>query len=56
MVRSGRSWRFCVLNFCVGNIGQSVEAQIHGALDDVEHHLKEIGLTLESVVKVDVLL
>ncbi|MGI6227727.1 MAG: RidA family protein [Peptococcales bacterium] len=47
---------FVFLNFCVGNVGQSVEAQIHGALDDMEHHLKEIGLTLESVVKVDVLL
>ena len=47
---------FVFLNFCVGNVGQSVEAQIHGALDDMEHHLEEIGLTLESVVKVDVLL
>ena len=27
-----------------------------GALDDMEHHLQEIGLTLASVVKVDVLL
>jgi len=47
---------FVFLNFCVGNVGQSVEAQIHGALDDMEHRLEEIGLTLESVVKVDVLL
>ncbi|HPT76057.1 MAG TPA: RidA family protein [Defluviitaleaceae bacterium] len=44
------------LNFCVGNVGQSVEAQVHGALEDMENRLKEIGLTLESVVKVDVLL
>jgi len=47
---------FVFLNFCVGNVGQSVEAQVHGALDDMESHLKQIGLTLESVVKVDVLL
>jgi len=44
------------MNFCVGNVGHSVEAQIHGAFDDMERHLKEIGLNLESVVKVDVLL
>ncbi|WP_312810226.1 RidA family protein [Sedimentibacter sp.] len=47
---------FVFLNFCVGNVGQSIEAQVHGALDDMENHLKQIGLTLESVVKVDVLL
>ncbi|HHT42383.1 MAG TPA: RidA family protein [Firmicutes bacterium] len=47
---------FVFLNFCVGNVGQSVEAQVHGALDDLENRLKDIGLTLESVVKVDVLL
>ena len=47
---------FVFLNFCVGNVGQSVEAQVHGALDDMENHLKQIGLTLASVVKVDVLL
>jgi len=47
---------FVFLNFCVGNVGQSVEAQVHEALDEMERRLKEIGLTLESVVKVDVLL
>ncbi len=47
---------FVFLNFCVGNVGQSVEAQVHGAIDDMENHLKQIGLTLSSVVKVDVLL
>lgn len=47
---------FVFLGFCVGNVGQSVEAQVHGALNDMENRLKEIGLTLESVVKVDVLL
>lgn len=47
---------FVFLSFCVGNVGQSVEVQVHGALDDMENRLKEIGLTLESIVKVDVLL
>ncbi len=47
---------FVFLNFCVGNVGQPVEAQIHGALDDMENRLKQIGLTLGSVVKVDVML
>ena len=47
---------FVFLNFCVGNVGQSVEAQVHGALDDMEAHLAKVGLTLDDVVKVDVLL
>ena len=47
---------FVFLNFCVGNVGQSVEAQVRGALDNMENRLAQIGLTLESVVKVDVLL
>ncbi len=44
------------LNFCVGNVGKSVEAQVHGALDNMEERLALVGLTLESVVKVDVLM
>lgn len=44
------------LNFCVGNVGESVEAQVHGALDNVEARLALVGLTLENVVKVDVLM
>lgn len=47
-------WVF--LNFCVGNVGESVEAQVHGALDNMEARLALVGLTLESVVKVDVLM
>ena len=47
---------FVFLSFCVGNVGQSVEAQIHGALDDMEVRLEKVGLTLSSVVKVDVLM
>ncbi len=47
-------WVF--LNFCVGNVGRTVEEQVHGALDNMEARLALVGLTLESVVKVDVLM
>jgi enamine deaminase RidA (YjgF/YER057c/UK114 family) len=47
---------FVFLNFCVGNVGQSVEQQVEGALNNMSDRLKLVGLTLESVVKVDVLL
>ena len=47
-------WAF--LNFCVGNVGGSVEEQVHGALDNMETRLALVGLTLDSVVKVDVLM
>jgi enamine deaminase RidA (YjgF/YER057c/UK114 family) len=44
---------FAFINYCVGNIGQSIENQINGAFDHLEERLKSIGLTLESVVKMD---
>jgi 2-iminobutanoate/2-iminopropanoate deaminase len=44
------------LSFCVGNVGQSVEAQVEGALDNMSDRLKQVGLTLDAVVKMDVLL
>lgn len=47
---------FVFLNFCVGNVGQSIEEQIEGALDDMSNKLEKLDLTLDSVVKVDVLL
>ena len=47
---------FAFLGFCVGNIGQSIEMQVHGALNDMERRLQSIGLTLQHVVKLDVLL
>ncbi|NLJ96762.1 MAG: RidA family protein [Clostridiales bacterium] len=47
---------FVFLNFCVGNVGQSFEAQVNGAIDDMENRLKQIDLALDSVVKMDVLL
>ncbi len=47
-------WVF--LSFCVDNVGESVEEQVHGALNNMEARLALVGLTLESVVKVDVLM
>ncbi|SHO50286.1 RidA family protein [Anaerocolumna xylanovorans] len=47
---------FVFLNFCVGNVGQLFEAQVNGAIDDMENRLKQIDLTLDAVVKIDVLL
>ncbi|HYF82995.1 MAG TPA: RidA family protein [Clostridia bacterium] len=47
---------FIFLSFCVGNVGQPVEKQVEGALDDMSARLEKVNLTLESVVKVDVLL
>jgi len=47
---------FIFLSFCVGNVGESLENQVDGAFDNMSDRLKNAGLTLESVVKVDVLL
>jgi len=47
---------FVFLTFCVGNVGKTVEEQVHGALDEMESRLSKVGLTLESVVKVDVMM
>ncbi len=44
------------LSFCAGNVGKTIEEQVHGALDNMESRLKEINLDLGSVVKVDILL
>ena len=46
---------FVFINYCVGNIGQPIENQIRGAFDHLNERLKSIGLTLESVVKMDCL-
>lgn len=47
---------FVFLSFCVGNVGQSVEKQVEGALDDMSARLQKLNLTLDSVVKIDILL
>ena len=44
---------FAFISFCVGNIGQPIEAQINGAFDHLSKRLQSIGLTLKSVVKID---
>ncbi|EQC1555966.1 RidA family protein [Citrobacter amalonaticus] len=46
---------FIFVSYCVGNIGQSIEAQINGAFDNLSERLSTIGLTLQSVVKIDAL-
>jgi 2-iminobutanoate/2-iminopropanoate deaminase len=47
---------FVFLSFCVGNVGHSVEMQVEGALDNMSDRLAKVNLTLDSVVKMDVLL
>ena len=46
---------YVFVGYCMGNEGKSVEEQIHGAIDVLENRLKEVGLTLDSVVKMDCL-
>ena len=46
---------FVFVGYCMGNEGKSIEEQIHGAVDVLERRLKMVGLTLESVVKMDCL-
>lgn len=46
---------FVFINYCVGNIGQPIENQINGAFEHLNERLKLVGLTLESVVKLDCL-
>ena len=47
-------WVF--VNFCTGTVGESIEQQVHGALDNMEARLALVGITLDRVVKVDVLM
>jgi len=44
---------FFFVSFCVGNVGQPIEAQINGAFDDLCQKLETVGLSLDSVVKID---
>ena len=46
---------FVFISFCVGNIGQPIENQINGAFDHLIYRLEQIGINLESVVKMDCL-
>ncbi|WP_019914712.1 RidA family protein [Paenibacillus sp. HW567] len=47
---------FVFLSFCVGNVGGTVEEQVEGALDHMSDRLRQVGLTLADVVKLDILL
>ncbi|WP_018752131.1 RidA family protein [Paenibacillus sanguinis] len=47
---------FIFLSFCVGNVGGSVEDQVEGALNNMSERLAKVNLSLDSVVKMDVLL
>jgi len=44
---------FVFIGYCVGNIGEAIEDQINGAFNHLSNRLAAIGLTLESVVKMD---
>jgi len=46
---------FVFIGYCIGNIGKPIEDQINGAFDHLSNRLATIGLTLESVVKMDAL-
>jgi len=47
---------FVFLNFCTGSLGTDVETQVNGTLDEMSKRLEKVGLTLDSVVKIDVLM
>lgn len=46
---------YVFVSYCMTNEGQSIENQINGAFDILNERLGTIGLTLESVVKMDCL-
>jgi len=46
---------FAFISYCMGNVGEPIDGQINGAIDTLEQRLQSIGLTLESVVKMDCL-
>ena len=43
------------IGYCMKNEGQPATAQMNGAFDVLEERLKAVGLTLDSVVKMDCL-
>lgn len=47
---------YIFLNYCVGNVGKSIEEQFEGAFDEMERRLKEEGYLLQNVVKIDVMM
>ena len=57
MAHSGiiKAGDFYYLNYCVGNVGGTVEEQINGAFDDMEGRLALFDLTLENIIHMDCL-
>ena len=51
----GAAGNLYFIGYCVGNIGQDIEAQVNGAIDHLERRLAMVGLTLENVVQMDCL-
>lgn len=43
------------IGYCMANEGKSIREQMNGAIDVLENRLKQVGLTLDSVVKMDCL-
>ena len=46
---------FVFISYCMKNEGQTIEKQINGAFDVLGQRLDSVGLSLESVVKMDCL-
>ena len=46
---------YIFVGYCMGNEGQSIEAQISGAFDVLKGRLAMAGLEMDSVVKMDCL-
>ncbi len=46
---------YVFVSYCMGNEGQSIENQINVAFDVLKERLGSVGLTLESVLKMDCL-
>lgn len=46
---------YVFISYCMGNEGQPIENQINGAFDILSERLETVGLSLESVVKMDCL-
>jgi len=46
---------YVFISYCMKNEGQSIENQINGAFDVLSERLGQVGLTLESVAKMDCL-
>ena len=46
---------FVFIGYCMKNEGESIESQISGAFDVLKERLESVGLSLESVVKMDCL-